>query len=446
MRLVLLILWFSTFHLGVQAQQWEEVGNAPLGFVYGMSAGENNMYVSVQISGEEIPNQVHVFDGGTWNHLADTVFGNGSNPIRGLCIYQDTPYCYHFGEITNRGIHMYDGTHWQLIGETPHGGVNGMKVYDDTLYIFGQFREINGDTNLRQIVKYDGETFMPAAAPLHYFPTTSPVVKDIHFYQDELYAVGDIKTSTGKYHISRWDGLQWNDVGDGFPYSSYPRKLMEYSGYLLINEHPVSYSGTVNGLVAWDGQQFLGMGQIACEHPAGVSHMTVHNGKLWVAGDCSEPLPGFHHYFASYDGERWCEYDFVEKAQHMTVFQDRMYAYLLDHPNGPVHRFVRWLDETEPDWCGETIHLGVGDVEADAGEITIYPNPTTSTTTLTWQNQTHGNYQLHVYDVHGRQITPPVIPLGEGKLQIDMAGLAKGIYIGRLNSENHSFSFKWIKQ
>lgn|GEM_PF-1785339 len=447
MRGVLVILWLTIFQAVACAQPWEDIPDAPLGFIYGMTADESEMYLAVQISGQELPNQVHGFDGASWGHLSDTVFGNGQNPIRGLSIYQGTPYCYHLGDLSNRGVHMYDGTGWQLIGEMPFGMVQGAKVFNDTLYIFGQFREINGDTNLRQIVKYDGEQFTPAAAPLSYRPEVGlePVVKDIHFYNGELYAVGDMKTSSGKYHIARWDGQQWNDVGDGFPYSSYPSKLLEYNGYLLINQSPVSYSGTSNGLVAWDGQQFHGMGQITCDHLAGVSHMTVHDGKLWVAGDCSDN-PGFHHYFASYDGERWCEYGFVESAKYMTVFQDRMYAYLLHYPNGPVHRFVRWLDETEPDWCGEPVYMGIEDGVQSHLELSIHPNPTNSTTTITWQGQNQGNYQLQLYDAQGRRVAPPVTSPRNGEWQMDMRGLAPGIYFGRLEVGEEMRNFKVVRQ
>jgi len=436
-------------HLVMFAQPWETLLEDSVGFVYGTSSDLEMLVLSDQLATRAKPNQVHLFDGSDWSEIADSTIGQGANPIRGACRYKGIPYCYHYSSTNGYGVFRFNGSAWLLIGEMPNGGVQGMKVYDDTLYVFGSFREINGDTNLRQIVKYDGETFLPAAAPLYYFSTSVPVVKDICFYQGELYAVGDIKTSTGKYNISRWNGLQWNDVGDGFQYSSYPSKLLEYNGYLLINsEYPVTYSGAVNGVTAWDGQQFYGLGDCACEGDAGATYMAVHEEKLFISGACNYPVQGWENYLASFDGERWCRYLGNEQVKHMISFQGNMYAYLLDHPNGPVHRFVRWLDETEPDWCGETIHLGVGDVEADAGEITIYPNPTTSTTTLTWQNQTHGNYQLHVYDVHGQQVLhhSGMATNGSNTLSIDMGAFAKGIYFGRLLVGEEVRGFKVVRE
>ena len=437
MRAALLVISFTLFQFVSKAQYWEDLFGGPDQFVYDIETDGEQLIVTDYSGSRPMPRQVKLFDGQEWMDISGTeVLNTGGNPIWAVTLYGGNAYCQHFDASDVTGIFRYDENEWTLVGDMITGGkVWGMKEYEDTLYIFGQFREINGDTNLRQIVKFDGEHFSPVGTPLFYSTTVGPVVKDIHFYQGELYVVGDIKTASGKYHTARWNGQEWNDVGSGFPYASYPSKLLEYNGYLLINQHPISYSGTANGLVAWDGQQFHGMGEITCEHPAGVSHMTVHDGKLWVAGDCSEPLPGFHHYFASYDGERWCEYGFVESAKYMTVFQDRMYAYLLQYvqPNNqPVHRFVRWLDETEPDWCGETMYMAVEDAGVEANELKVFPNPTTSTTTITWQGQSHGSYQLQLFDAQGRQIVPPVSSTKNGEWELDMRGLAPGIYFGQL--------------
>jgi len=427
------------------SQQWVTLLEDSIGFVYSTSSDQNMMVLSDQLATRSMPNQVYLFDGFEWSAIADSTIGQGGNPIRGACRYQGVPYCYHYSSVNGSGVFRFNGSAWILQGEMPNGGVHGMKVYNDTLYVFGSFREINGDTNLRHIVKYDGNQFYPVGTPLFFSTTASSLVRDIHFYQGELYVTGRLKTNSGKYHVARWNGQQWNDVGDGFPYSSYPSKLLEYNGYLLINQHPVSYSGTANGLVAWDGQQYHGMGKITCDHLAGVSHMTVHDGKLWVSGDCSDD-PGFHHYFASYDGERWCQYDFVESAKYMTVFQDRMYAYLLHYPNGPVHRFVRWLDETEPDWCGEPVYIGIEKAPKENSNITIYPNPTNSTTTIQLPSQnTQNQVIVNLYDVHGRLLYVPTVINAE-KVELNLSGLPSGMYFGQLQTESETHSFKVVRE
>jgi hypothetical protein len=76
----------------------------------------------------------------------------------------------------------------------------------------------------------------------------------------------------------------------------------------------------------------------------------------------------------------------------------------------------------------------------------LYPNPTTSTTTLTWQGQTRGNYQLELYDVHGRLLLSETFPSGQGSTQIDMSAYAKGIYFGRLVVGEEMRSFKVVRE
>ena len=80
-----------------------------------------------------------------------------------------------------------------------------------------------------------------------------------------------------------------------------------------------------------------------------------------------------------------------------------------------------------------SVWLGTGSqLSIEKEELSIYPNPTTSTTTLTWQGQNHGNYQLHLYDVHGKLLLRETLPSAQGSKQIDLSAYAKGIYFGRL--------------
>jgi hypothetical protein len=80
--------------------------------------------------------------------------------------------------------------------------------------------------------------------------------------------------------------------------------------------------------------------------------------------------------------------------------------------------------------------------------VSLYPNPTTSLTTLTWQGQNQGNYQLQLYDVHGRQVLQfdGAATNGTNTLTIDMSGLAPGIYFGRLEIGEEMRSFKVVRE
>jgi hypothetical protein len=448
--LTLLLLLGITFPLVSSAQPWEDVFGGPVGRIYSMAADDDHLIVSDFVSERPWPYEVHRYDGHVWENISDSIIAFG-NPIKALCLYRGVPYCYHYSSVYGAGVFAYDESNWNLIGQIPNGQVWGMRVHEDTLYIHGEFRSINGDTTLRYIAKYDGEQFHPVAAPLYFSTSLGPIVKDIHFYQGDLYAVGDIRTATGRYHISRWDGIQWNDVGDGFPYGSYPSEFAEYDGYLLVDAAPVSYAGTAQGISAWEEEQFHGLGLSTCAYVSGVDDMALHNGLLYASRLCIDTINGVYVYFASWDGERWCTYDFSENAWHMTSFQGRMYAYLLryEQPNNqPVHRFVRWLEETEADSCGDFINVGIEESDSEHAELQVYPNPSTGPFTLSWQSTATEPYSLMLYDAQGRavQTHSGQATAGHNAVQLELSHLPSGIYFGRLTAGDGVRSFKWVRE
>ena len=90
--------------------------------------------------------------------------------------------------------------------------------------------------------------------------------------------------------------------------------------------------------------------------------------------------------------------------------------------------------------------LGISSPEGRDIILKAHPNPTSTATVITWQSQHHGSYQLHLYDAQGRQVASPILPKGEGKLEIDMSGLAKGIYFGQLVVGEEIQSFKLVRE
>lgn len=106
-----------------------------------------------------------------------------------------------------------------------------------------------------------------------------------------------------------------------------------------------------------------------------------------------------------------------------------------------------WVLRVDSDGClVEGCSVGVEDLEQEEGYFIAYPNPTTSTTTLTWQGQTHGNFQLSLYDVHGRLLLNETLPTAQGSKQLDMSTYAKGIYFGRLLFGDEMKAFKLVKE
>ncbi len=444
-KAVHLLLAFMAAHAAV-AQPWEDILDGPIGSVYSTATDNNHLIATDHVYGREFPYAVHRYDGNAWENISDSTIAFG-NPIRALCLFQGVPYCYHYHPLDGEGVFRYEIGSWNLIGAMTTGQVWGMKVYDDTLYIYGQFRDVNGDTSLRHIVKYDGEQFHPVAAPLSYRPEVGlgPIVKDIHFYQGSLYAVGSIRTASGQFGICRWDGTMWHDVGAGFPYGSNPNMLIEFDGYLLVNRHPDGYSGVAMGLSAWDGEHFLSLGDGINPYEAAVYSMAVHAGKLYVTGSRANQLGQWGSYFASWNGERWCGYEFPETADHMASFQGHMYAYLLRYTqpgNQPVHRFGRWMEETEADSCGEVVNVGIPENGGEGKAVSVYPNPTTGPLTITSAKPL---LTVAVVDMLGRVLLSERGEFSNAKA-IDLTHLPAGIYVVHVETEAGRWAQRVVRE
>ena len=90
-----------------------------------------------------------------------------------------------------------------------------------------------------------------------------------------------------------------------------------------------------------------------------------------------------------------------------------------------------------PAYCGITV--GVQEL-LQAATIQIYPNPTTNIITIeSLQKST-----IEILNIQGQTIQQQLIQ--QGKTDIDISGLAKGVYLLRLNSNNMTEATKFVKE
>ncbi|MBO4774925.1 MAG: T9SS type A sorting domain-containing protein, partial [Bacteroidales bacterium] len=87
-----------------------------------------------------------------------------------------------------------------------------------------------------------------------------------------------------------------------------------------------------------------------------------------------------------------------------------------------------------------SIKHGVGIVEANSGDGTPHPNPTTGIVTLKLNG---GTTTIRVTDAVGRLLFTETA--GEGEHTIDLSGFSEGIYFVRTICEEHVTTHKVIK-
>lgn len=439
MRFVVPLTLAFAVYTTAKGQLWEDLADGPEGIKYGLYANDTALLINAQYADTPYPNHVFQFSNGNWTDLVTEEISSAGNPTRPFIIFNHKILCYHSAGGNGVGLFEYTGIGWDMFGAID-GKVWGMREYDDTLYIYGQFSSINGDSSLYQIVKYDGEYFYPVADTLYYGPTAGAVVRDMVIYEGHIIAVGRLKTASGQYHIARWDGEAWQDVGAGFPYLAMPTKMTIHDGLLVINGWPNGLSGPGNPIVAWDGERFLSMeGPV---WPAGAESMLSYNGALYVSGYrmvASLPIP----YFARWDGERWCYFNTGQDVvQGMVEFQGRLYAHLFHSEDMmPIHRIAKMSETAMPDSCGEVVHLAIGEQEDETDVVRIFPNPTTSLLTIRFERPMR---QLHINDAMGRLV---VSKIASGKEHsMDVSALAPGLYVLRAETESGWRNARFVRE
>ncbi len=82
------------------------------------------------------------------------------------------------------------------------------------------------------------------------------------------------------------------------------------------------------------------------------------------------------------------------------------------------------------------------------GSVSIFPNPTSGTLNIKWDDQAIGTANLIITDVVGREVFNASVEMttASGQAQVMLAGLKNGLYMLSIRSENVNYSSKLIIQ
>ncbi|MFC5536489.1 PKD domain-containing protein [Rhodocytophaga aerolata] len=89
-----------------------------------------------------------------------------------------------------------------------------------------------------------------------------------------------------------------------------------------------------------------------------------------------------------------------------------------------------------------TIITGMEPAMAETNTFTLYPNPATQKTSISFNQPVTQEYTWTIYDVVGRKIAQGVLAKGQKEVLIDVASYAEGSYVVHLSSRNKSSWYK----
>lgn len=184
-----------------------------------------------------------------------------------------------------RGIARWDGSAWHPMDAgmpvpnpylTPFRGV---ALYQGSPVVVGNLQSIGGDTSVRSVARWNGESWGPVGAPGQF---GSGAATGIGTFDGDLI----VGMATGNAHrLRRFDGANWSSIpGDlATPAISKPLHFVQLGGDLVVAGDITSAGGVpMRGVARWDGQEWRSMGDGLDPQFTDIK-LALHQGELYAS-------------------------------------------------------------------------------------------------------------------------------------------------------------------
>jgi hypothetical protein len=285
---------------GWDGSAWSGLGTQPNNDVWAMVEWDGKLIVGGTFS--NLGNCVAAWNGSSWETL-----GAGFNgPVYDLLVWDGQLYaCGAFHQSGAAQVHYvgrWNGSAWEGLGVNQieeAAYIYSMTVYRNELIVGGI---IYSPFN-RYLARWDGDTWSTFEGG------ADSEIDAVAVWNEDLY-VGGVFSQIGNPPvalpgIARWDGSEWQAVGDGLG-GGYIWKLLPYDGALLAvggfqrtGEDP---GGQLYGLALWDGTSWRALGS-GSHFGYSIWDAQAFQGALYVTGDF-EAFAGQNAvgYIARWDG------------------------------------------------------------------------------------------------------------------------------------------------
>ncbi len=326
------------------------------------------------------------------------------------------------------------------------------KGIGDDLYIFGWFNEAMGDSC--NVIKWNGGQWEPVGPPLL---ASHHEIRDITFFNDELYIAGNILMDNGIQDILVLRNGEWQVVGEPIQTGmSAFTKLVVYNEELYAAGMIRKLDGFAGNMIQrWNGEIWQEVGNSLYPiTPSSYGHvwdMKVHNDYLYVSGDFYTAggidgidAPGI----ARWDGSQWCGLytegigsidDGIVGVINSFAFtggelyvREPYYGIPAGNP-AFIHRYTMG-DEVFP--CSE-VFTDVDYVRSK--EVSIAPNPCIDHFYLEFQSETNQFRNLDIYSITGQRVKSQPLTAGP-RHTVDVSGLDAGMYVVQIMDEQNVVS------
>ncbi len=206
-----------------------------------------------------------------------------------------------------------------LNGGSPNNQVRAMAEYQGDLYVGGTFAQVGGEP-VYYVARWDGYQWEKLGDGVN------NAVYAMTVYDGKLIVGGSFTTTSGvsALRIASWDGEQWAPLGDGL--NSSVVDLTVYNGELIAGGIFTAAGGiSVNRIARWDGSNWHAMGG---PDQGTVNSLSEYNGDLIAVGSFYMVNGENHNYITRWDGSSWSSLGegLNTTVNDAVVFQGKLYA------------------------------------------------------------------------------------------------------------------------
>jgi Secretion system C-terminal sorting domain len=235
-------------------------------------------------------------------------------------------------------------------------------------------------------------------------------------------------------NIAKWNGIGWDSLGCGI--NGVVKTLHTYNGKLYAGGNFTMAGGNAtNNIAAWDGTNWsaLGTGTTGM-----VNALAVFNGNLYAGGRFDSAGIIKANNIAKWDGTNWSAVagGRNDEVYALATFQGSLYAggKFLGGTNDTARYLAKYIDST---------YVGISENSKPKVGIAVYPDPANDNITIESTAFTKDQI-ISVYDIQGQLLMRQ--PVLQAKTNIDISGMATGVYFVKVKTEKGFSVKKFIKE
>lgn len=388
---------------------------------------------------------ITVWDGKSWSRLNDE-FPDAR--VKAIVKYKNAIYIGGWFETIGANLYVGGLAKWENgkwfkvatatkkdeFGNTVPAVVNGLKVHNDKLYVFGDFSKI-GTTTAYGLAEFDGSSW-------NGYPSASGdkncSISTVIHHQDTLYIGGDFYNTkkTAIWNIAKWDGIAWNAIGNGI--GPKVNELTIFHNKLYAAGRIFDSKGhSEGGIVKWDGKEWSSINASSLSDE--VYTILVYQNNLYAGGYFKQrPSDTFTHSLSYWDESDWHPVDSsmdngiecITPSSHNSLYIGGGFSSI----NGDsITRITEYVTTSS-----------FIKTEKDNSKLQVYPNPAQNWIEIITDFPSE-NVLLQLFDIQGKPLRQEIIhPLH--KMAINISELSNGIYILRLTNQTATYSKTIIRQ